>query len=221
MNMPGFTAHNSLCRSNQHYISGFFSSWSPAGTVVPTFSFPQGGGGDCHETCDECSYNCMKTCHDTCRQEPYQKPCCDSTETCCSGKCVNSKSDSVNCGACGNVCTNGKTCSNGVCSCRSGYKLCGNDCVDLSFDAHNCGACGRTCASGRCCGGKCCAAEFCCGDTCGGTLCNDGTCCPKGESCCAGGGCCPEGQPCCNTTFEGPVCCDHSCNQLFGVTYCT
>src|SRR5262252_8462565 len=92
MTMPGFTAHNSLCRSSQHYISGFFSSWSPPGTVVPSVKpYDPDDGGDCHVTCGQCSHNCMTTCQNSCYPDdaPYSQPCCDSTETCCSGKCIN------------------------------------------------------------------------------------------------------------------------------------
>jgi hypothetical protein len=222
MNMPGFTAHNSLCRSNQHYISGFFSSWSPPRTVVPTvLPYDPSDPGECHVTCDECSHNCMGTCHNTCYPGTYPGSCCDSTETCCSGKCVNTKSDPANCGACGNVCSGGMTCINGVCRCPPGKTLCGNDCVDLSSDRHHCGACGTTCPTD----------QMCCSGTCGGALCGDG-CCPKGQSCC-GGGCCPKGQfccaggccqkgtTCCNTTLNGWECCPNNCQELFGVTFCT
>jgi len=202
MTMPGFTAHNSLCRSSQHYISGFFSSWSPPGTVVPSVKpYDPDDGGDCHVTCGQCSHNCMTTCQNSCYPDdaPYSQPCCDSTETCCSGKCINTKSDTANCGACGNVCTNGNTCSNGVCRCLQ--TLCGKDCVDLSSDRYNCGACGIRCPIG----------QFCCSGTCSDTYCGEG--------------CCPKGTQCCNTTLYGWNCCPNKCNhiELFGVsyTYCT
>jgi hypothetical protein len=38
-----------------------------------------------------------------------------SAPDCCSGKCVNTKSNSTNCGSCGNVCIN-SPCINGMCS---------------------------------------------------------------------------------------------------------
>lgn len=40
---------------------------------------------------------------------------CDGTLTCCSGACVNTVIDVSNCGACGNVCTDGDPCSGGFC----------------------------------------------------------------------------------------------------------
>jgi hypothetical protein len=208
MNTPGFTAHDSLYRSDQHYIAGLISSWGPPAAVAPGFKVPPGGEGDCHVTCGECSHNCMQTCQDTCRPEPYTQSCCDSSETCCSGKCVNTRSDSANCGACGHACTRGRICNHGVCGCPPGLTLCGNDCVDLSGNQDNCGACGVACPNGICCAGTC------------GTLCNDGTCCPRGQHCCGNGHCCPAGQPCCNTPL-GAYCCSHKCNHTIFGNFCT
>ncbi len=163
MNTPGFTAHNSLYQSNRHYVAGLISSWIPSATVVPLFiapiKFPQGEGGDCHETCGPCLGNCTKSCTNTCYGEapPYEKACCASTQTCCSGECFNTTSDAKNCGVCGKACPGGWFCVDGVCQpCKPGLTLCDGDCVNTKSNGANCGACGKECTGGReCIDGRC------------------------------------------------------------------
>ena len=76
--------------------------------------------------------------------------------TVCGGACVDTSSDTANCGGCGIVClAAGATCSSGQC-----MATCGGSQVDTSTDTANCGGCGvvcsatapstATCASGRC-----------------------------------------------------------------------
>jgi hypothetical protein len=72
--------------------------------------------------------------------------------TLCSGACVNTTSDSNNCGACGQVCGGGTTCTNGHCTggtCSSSQVFCpaAGACVDLQTDPNNCGACGQQCGT--------------------------------------------------------------------------
>ena len=50
----------------------------------------------------------------------------------CGGGCVDTRSDSLNCGACDYTCFDPGTC-------------CGGECVDLQEDEMNCGTCGMTC----------------------------------------------------------------------------
>jgi hypothetical protein len=185
MNTPGFTAHESLYRSNRHYVTALASSWNPPAAVVAAFKVPP--NGECHKTCGACSNNCQRTCQNSCLPTPTVESCCGSGETCCSGDCVTTASDSANCGSCGHACPSGKVCSHGVCGCPSGLTECGGKCVDLGYDPLNCGSCGT----------KCTGSSICCGGTCGGTICSDG-------------GCCPKGQPCCNTPL-GIYCCSNQC----------
>jgi hypothetical protein len=56
--------------------------------------------------------------------------------------CINITTSPSNCGACGNVCPEGKSCCNGACT-------------DTGYDRNNCGACGQHCISQICCGGVC------------------------------------------------------------------
>lgn len=75
--------------------------------------------------------------------------------------CTPIASDRENCGACGNACQDGASCSEGVCaaSCVGGTTACGVACVDLANDPENCGACGEACsfpsASAFCSDGAC------------------------------------------------------------------
>ena len=218
MSTPGFTARHSLYRSNRHYVAGLISSWSPSARVVPlraAIKFPQGGGGDCHETCGPCLSNCKKSCTNTCYGDapPYEKACCASTQTCCSGECVNTTSDAKNCGVCGKACSGGWFCVDGVCQpCKAGFTLCDGDCVDTKSNGANCGACGkectggRECIDGRCkcpenstfCGGVCTSLDWdwnncgACGNRCSNGCCYHGAC---GVSC-GSDGCCPPDTVC-------------------------
>jgi hypothetical protein len=64
-----------------------------------------------------------------------------------------------NCGACGNVCTNG-ACAGSACTCSAGFADCDGDpatgCETTpATDENNCGACGHRCLGGACAGGLC------------------------------------------------------------------
>ena len=150
-------------------------------------------------------------------------PKSDHTKTLCGKTCVNTKTDTANCGSCGHTCTapaNGSvTCTSGSCvsTCNAGYKLCngscipndqccggcptgqtccnGTTCVNTSTDTSNCGSCGHTCTAPA--NGSVTCTSGSCVSTCnaGYKLCN-GSCIPN-DQCCGG---CPAGQTCCNGT---------------------
>ena len=66
--------------------------------------------------------------------------------------CETPRSDSNNCGACGNACTDpDKPCvridDKYQCGCRVGTILCNGECVDPSSNDYNCGACDNFCPS--------------------------------------------------------------------------
>ncbi|MDH5509276.1 MAG: hypothetical protein OEZ32_02865 [Nitrospinota bacterium] len=84
---------------------------------------------------------------------------CPSSQSLCQDKCVDLKTSADNCGACGNTCSIGESCSAGACgaSCATGRTSCNGICVDTLTDALNCGACGTTCVApaNSCIAGSC------------------------------------------------------------------
>ncbi len=127
--------------------------------------------------------SCTKACDpgQTCR--PYQggKPTCvcPPGKELCGNVCVDTGSDPLNCGACGNDCTLTNALQNGIgyCaygSCRYGCSQGWGDCngnpqdgceINLDSDPRNCGVCGNTCdiAGGQPCIAGRCAVEPCSG----------------------------------------------------------
>lgn len=85
---------------------------------------------------------------------------CATSQSLCSGACVDLQNDNANCGACGVACPAGLTCANGSC-CPAPTILCGNACLDPTEDDANCGACGHTCSGGEhCAAGQCRASNI-------------------------------------------------------------
>ncbi len=83
--------------------------------------------------------------------------CSACAGTTCGGACVETATDAANCGACGNACAAGSTCTAGTCSTCTGT-MCGGACVATATDAANCGACGNACAAGSTCDAGACTA---------------------------------------------------------------
>ncbi len=130
----------------------------------------------------------------------------------CGEICVDYLFDPANCGACGNVCSEGTFCQDGTCllSCDEGQYDCFGQCVSLDNDNYNCGDCGDVCDEGTYCSSGYCQSA--CDE--GQALCSDlcvfldwdndncGACghaCGE-DACCLGGECtpaCDEGQTLC------------------------
>lgn len=134
------------------------------------------------DNCGSCGNVCPPGME--CKGDKYGQPTCSCPgnltycpifclgDLCLAGQCVDLGSDRLNCGACGNVCSDppGRTdsttlCTSGMCRlhCGKGRADCnGNpldDCeVNTDSDPQNCGACGRACdaiAGQACVGGQC------------------------------------------------------------------
>jgi len=56
-----------------------------------------------------------------------KQECTGNLPNCCNGVCVNYENDHLNCGSCGNSCSDGLICLNGVCSEREGQGGCSNN----------------------------------------------------------------------------------------------
>jgi hypothetical protein len=82
---------------------------------------------------------------------------CGAGFVACGDACVDTKSDTENCGGCGMACPAPKTgiaaCVNGSCSssCPIGTALCKKECTEVLTDPNNCGACDRKCKGMQSC----------------------------------------------------------------------
>jgi hypothetical protein len=101
---------------------------------------------------------------DGCVRPPVATPpddggSCASGQTSCSGRCVDLRNDSRNCGGCGLACAAGLLCAGGICSCACTppFTCCTDTCLLTRFcantqsDSRHCGACFRACAAGQTC----------------------------------------------------------------------
>jgi hypothetical protein len=70
--------------------------------------------------------------------------------------CIDLRSSSEHCGACGRACASEESCVNGRCACSdaSGFLVCDGACVDSSSSREHCGSCERSCEE-RCVNGRC------------------------------------------------------------------
>jgi hypothetical protein len=140
--------------------------------------------------------------------------------TCCSGTCVDLRTDPAHCGSCPNACPPGRTCCSGVCVdlqndpnhcgacptvCPPGRTCCSGTCVDLQTDRAHCGSCPNACPTGRtCCSGVCVDLQ------------SDRTHCGSCTTVCSTGKtCCPPGR-CVNLQTDAAHCgrCDWTCGPL-------
>ncbi|QSQ11855.1 DUF4215 domain-containing protein [Myxococcus landrumensis] len=81
-------------------------------------------------------------------------PACLPPRLMCGGACVDVLSNNSHCGACGNACGAGKTCTVGVCTtpvCLPPRMTCAGECVDVLSNNAHCGTCGNACGTGTTC----------------------------------------------------------------------
>ena len=116
--------------------------------------------------------------------------CCEPGQACCGGTtCADVQQDNNNCGGCGIVCSGGRSCQNGVCTCPDGRDDCPAGCVDTQSDNNNCGGCGGHCIGGTECQDGVCACphttDAICNDQCVNLLFDDANCGACGNACAA------------------------------------
>jgi hypothetical protein len=70
---------------------------------------------------------------------------CETGFAYCGGNCVNTQTDSLNCGNCGESCGGSLLCRSGHCACPEAQTLCNAQCTDVLTDKDNCGICGHGC----------------------------------------------------------------------------
>ncbi len=127
----GLTACGSVCADLQTDVS----NCQYCGHIC--FTGPYGSrscsGGSCILTCEPGHADCNRNVVDGCE--------------------ISLPNDVLNCGACGNACPTGASCTNGTCQspCTSGQTSCSGTCVDLQTNSSNCGACGNACPAGDAC----------------------------------------------------------------------
>ena len=162
--------------------------------------------------------SCVTTCGNN--EVPQNGQCvsCGSMIA-CNGQCVDTRTDTNNCGSCSNTCSTGEVCSNGVCtinSCPSGTSFCEGGCTDASIfqsDINNCGSCGNVCKSGEACQAgkcttKCPTGQTLCGSRCVDLQSNVDNC----NSC---------GRVCDDVVGEGAQCFSGVCECAPGLTACS
>jgi len=122
---------------------------------------------------------------------------CGAGQTICGTECVNTASDSSNCGGCGIPCAGSRICQNSQCRCQSGLLDCNGSCV--ASDATHCGSCTMTCqgnqvCNNNSCGASCSGSTMLCGTACVDVASNDANCGACNHPCgstqhCANGTC--------------------------------
>jgi hypothetical protein len=116
-------------------------------------------GGQCLPNDTDCSPACSGG------QQCVNGSCvCGDGQSYCADRCIDTKRDTNNCGACGMRCGDQQNCRTGQCACSSGRVACGTSCVDLQTDTQNCGSCGHACSIGAACSGGSCQGVW--GDGC-------------------------------------------------------
>lgn len=124
----------------------------------------------------------------------------------CNGHIVNISTSLDNCGQCGIRCSDGKICTDGVCTIGIGDTYCNGEKVNTTSNPANCGQCGKKCDEGQICKSGSCQTGI------GYTLCDGKTINTAYDSANCG--------MCGNVCNVGKRCNDGVCTAGTGATYC-
>src|SRR5262249_11520526 len=141
----------------------------------------------------------------------------------CGANCVDEQNDSLNCGTCGEQCSNSRTCQMGQCACPAGNAVCNNGaCTAIQSDPNNCGGCAMKCSvmngTPFCSQGRCradCTTDSgppltACNAKSGVDVPTDNNNCGSCNNQCGAGGTCKGGSCTCST---GETTCNGSCTD--------
>lgn len=95
---------------------------------------------------------------------------CTGNLVSCGGSCVDTQTSTEHCGACGQACATGESCTDGSCGGCTATE-CGGDCVDTQTSNLHCGSCDNACTAPEACDAGTCACPSTAA-TCGG-VCTD------------------------------------------------
>jgi hypothetical protein len=77
----------------------------------------------------------------------------------CGAACVDLHTSGENCGACGLVCSGGRTCTSEQCRCPGAEVACASVCTNLATDPQHCGDCAVACGTDQVCMGSRCVSR--------------------------------------------------------------
>jgi hypothetical protein len=203
-----------------HFCNGVFPAGPERGRCVSDAAQHQG-------LCYGCGPAALAGHPDLCGAFGGPRYCCSAAlPDCCGAACVDTQTDSLNCGACGNACAAGEACRAGVCApriipiCTSGFFACGSGCCQSLYELCRDGAC-VSCNGGYACGDRCCNPP----QLCGGIQNGVGTCaCDQsafpgsfsvtcGSVCCDGSAYICQNGACMGCPVGQSPCVDHCCPE--------
>lgn len=116
---------------------------------------------------------------------------------------MDTDSDPLHCGGCGEVCDSSEVCSDGNCTCDAGTERCGVACIDTDSDPLHCGGCDVRCGAEEVCSDGACAVQC---DA--GLVACAGSCVDTTENTDHCGGC---DQPCVPSSNQIATCAESVC----------
>ena len=167
--LPGQTSLDEQCRVELECCQDTLTCAAPGQCPAPPADPPATGSGLACANDTECaggelccgiafrirSGACTTVAQCLSGDIPIPDPTCTGGQQLCNGACIDTLSDDLNCGTCGQRCSGGTFCDQGVCeskqlACVAPFVDCNGDpsdnCeTDTDRNRVNCGACGNVC----------------------------------------------------------------------------